>query len=1081
MRIGAKPKAPDVATISSSGDQAALMALASRLHSEARRERRLLRRLIRCASTTIQGVLGCAFVSSFDERSGDFRLFIFDPKSALISWWDDALILGVIYSTAYAPLAVVFPQSRWSGHVAVDVLLDSLFCLDMIVRFRTAFRDHGYDVTDAAAIAKHYLRSWFLVDLLSSLPIDRLISALLTRSVPVLGTPDGRIGYISLVDLFSLLRIMRIGRLVRKLSSITGANFLRVVYLMYLFVLFGHWLGLMWYSIAIRPIESTSEFDNLAPWLWTIDGNEPYFVALRYVCSLYWALSVMTNLKGLPAHETRQCLWYEPNTDFVTDPLAERVYTILVFIFGSLFYSCIYGNINQFVTNLYASGMRYRKRMEELQEFARFHRLSPQLRNKIRNYVDFQWSVTKGINVDTIAAGLPAHLQMEMRLQLNKRLVEQVSIFAGCPRGFFEALVSKLQPCICVAGDFVFYEGELGSRMYFIKRGVAQVGKGDQICATFKEGDYFGEVALLTDQPRTASVIAVSDLMLLSLSCTDLEAVLTLFPAARSRIEAAADERLKALAKTDRDAASKVSSKSYLLDVAGTHRRGSWGYVGSLLGTRAGHSHSRSNSLSTTSKNTSASSMVTSGLYARRLSQQAQQAKDGKIACAPATERLTEAEGQSSPERSPRREDRRKSLDSLPMQALASSTANEVRSMTLTEPRNISARSTPKQSRRVLTTTDPDKQDARRGDSDPKPRRRLRFGATRKQQKIAPGLGSTDQDEPDTCPGSPQPSTLIYSVKKNGASPSSVKAPLHGSANGSRRPSAANWARRCSTSPTSKDTDEASAASAVGRRRRSVDCGLDFEQHAHAPLVIPKQWERCLGSSGGSAGRRSSHVAALRLSLDGGLSTAEPASSYAITRCGVSAPGSRYGSPFAARPAKTAGEAHIAVVDKPSLGDAVQESMDVSEDNSVAGGFSSTLLGGDSQDHSHSSTTSSVSGSIDRMRQGASNGSRQKGANAATRERGQQPAAGLLTLFRRNSMRERRASQRHATVDGFGAAHTEASLHKSLRDAISPLQKQLQDLKREQQCSMDALNNGLQDLQYSFKEMNAQLRSKLWM
>ena len=74
--------------------------------------------------------------------------------------------------------------------------------------------------------------------------------------------------------------------------------------------------------------------------------------------------------------------------------------------------------------------------MEELDEFAKFHRLSPHLRNKIRNYVDFQWSVTKGINVDTIAAGLPAHLQNEMRLQLNKRLVEQVSIFAGCPREF---------------------------------------------------------------------------------------------------------------------------------------------------------------------------------------------------------------------------------------------------------------------------------------------------------------------------------------------------------------------------------------------------------------------------------------------------------------------------------------------------------------------------------------------------------------------------------------------------------------------------------------------------------------------
>ena len=40
--------------------------------------------------------------------------------------------------------------------------------------------------------------------------------------------------------------------------------------------------------------------------------------------------------------------------------------------------------------------------------------------------VNFQWSVTNGIDVDKIAAGLPAHLQLEMKVQLNKRLVEQV-------------------------------------------------------------------------------------------------------------------------------------------------------------------------------------------------------------------------------------------------------------------------------------------------------------------------------------------------------------------------------------------------------------------------------------------------------------------------------------------------------------------------------------------------------------------------------------------------------------------------------------------------------------------------------
>ena len=132
-------------------------------------------------------------------------------------------------------------------------------------------------------------------------------------------------------------------------------------------------------------------------------------LARSYVCSLYWALSVMTNLKGPPAHETRQCLWHQPFESFMVHPLAERVYTIFVFIIGCVLFSCIYGNINQFIMNLYASGLRYRKRMEELEEFAKFHRLSPHLRNKIRNYVDFQWSVTKGINVDELA---PLHAQI---------------------------------------------------------------------------------------------------------------------------------------------------------------------------------------------------------------------------------------------------------------------------------------------------------------------------------------------------------------------------------------------------------------------------------------------------------------------------------------------------------------------------------------------------------------------------------------------------------------------------------------------------------------------------------------------
>jgi CRP-like cAMP-binding protein len=159
-------------------------------------------------------------------------------------------------------------------------------------------------------------------------------------------------------------------------------------------------------------------------------------------------------------------------------------------------------------------------------EFIRFHKLPEQLTHKIRNYVEFAFSVTKGINVDSIAEQLPKHLQLEMHLHLNRKMVEQVRIFAGCPRAFIRALVVKLQPNICVTGDYVVCSGEKGNRMYFIRRGVAEVMIAERVINTLREGDYFGEIALLSNQRRSADVRAVTDCMLLTLSLADFEAVL---------------------------------------------------------------------------------------------------------------------------------------------------------------------------------------------------------------------------------------------------------------------------------------------------------------------------------------------------------------------------------------------------------------------------------------------------------------------------------------------------------------------------------------------------------------------------
>ena len=72
---------------------------------------------------------------------------------------------------------------------------------------------------------------------------------------------------------------------------------------------------------------------------------------------------------------------------------------------------------------------RYRQRMNEIDEFVKFHSLPPALAKRICKYVDFAFTVTKGMNVDTIASQLPPHLQLEVYLQLNKQMMYKVGIF----------------------------------------------------------------------------------------------------------------------------------------------------------------------------------------------------------------------------------------------------------------------------------------------------------------------------------------------------------------------------------------------------------------------------------------------------------------------------------------------------------------------------------------------------------------------------------------------------------------------------------------------------------------------------
>ena len=110
-----------------------------------------------------------------------------------------------------------------------------------------------------------------------------------------------------------------------------------------------------------------------------------------------------------------------------------------------------------------------------MNEFFNYHNVPAVLQKRIRNYVEFHFSVTKGIDVEGFNNELPAHLQLELFLHLNRRMVEQVPLFNGMPSTFIKSIVMKLRPAVCIAGDHLFCCGDPMDAMYFVKRGYLHV------------------------------------------------------------------------------------------------------------------------------------------------------------------------------------------------------------------------------------------------------------------------------------------------------------------------------------------------------------------------------------------------------------------------------------------------------------------------------------------------------------------------------------------------------------------------------------------------------------------------------
>lgn len=153
-----------------------------------------------------------------------------------------------------------------------------------------------------------------------------------------------------------------------------------------------------------------------------------------------------------------------------------------------------------------------------------------------------------GIGVFALWAGILATgFAEELRRQdftMVWQLVAGVPLFAQLPHRDLAEIVRALKPRKALAGTVICRKGQPGNEMFFILDGTVQVASAPMV--ELGPGQYFGEMALVSGEPRFATVVAATPVSLLALHISDFQLLIDRDSALADSIRRTAEERRKA-------------------------------------------------------------------------------------------------------------------------------------------------------------------------------------------------------------------------------------------------------------------------------------------------------------------------------------------------------------------------------------------------------------------------------------------------------------------------------------------------------------------------------------------------------
>lgn len=429
--------------------------------------------------------------------------------------WDMLMMILLAFVGISLPYTMGFGQVE--ALTDFDRVCDALFLCDVLLNFRTTYTDREETiVTNGRKMALHYLRTWFMLDFLSSVPWDLVTAGLLPS---LQGMRLLKVGKIAKV-----FKLLRLGKMIR---SLAGSELLeavedqfspkfsqtmgRVLNLIVVTSVTCHWLACFLAICDAGSLDSYLQNKN--------GTSDTPATDQRYLAALYWSVTTLTTVGY---------------GDIIPSTDSERMYAMLAMIIGSAFYGYIIGCITSVITDADIDKRTFNERMEVVQAWLDFHERMPAiLRRRIRRHFKEHLRDKPVADDATIVSDLSGMLRADTAYFIIPEKVRSTPVFSGLPNSALASLLCCLKKTSAKNDENLVMSGDPGTAMYVIIEGQAQLSVGRQwlpperlvaddnasLGKELKDGDSFGEEIIFSlEATYQYTIVAKSAISMYELS-----------------------------------------------------------------------------------------------------------------------------------------------------------------------------------------------------------------------------------------------------------------------------------------------------------------------------------------------------------------------------------------------------------------------------------------------------------------------------------------------------------------------------------------------------------------------------------